>query len=341
MVVMMAFSLVACSDEEKPLMNIRLSKYVKISDCSNIVVDVPLASLEEYEYEIATEEYFRNVCEKVGIKGEKVKDGDWVNIDYAGYKDGEQFQGGTAKDRLLEIGSDSFIDGFEDGLIGVVSGETVDLNLKFPDDYHSEDLAGAEVVFTVTVNYIVPKMTDENVKAIGSSDFTNVAELKQYVRETLDKAVEDSNRESIISAALSKLSSEAEYREIPDYFITKETEYLQAQFGALAADYGLELDNYFLMNYGMKTEDLARQYVKQRFLILAIAQEIDAVVTEEEAQAALEAQAELYGQTTEEFLASYANDMDFFTESLYAEQVYDYLYENVTVGPEPTEDASE
>lgn len=341
MVVMMAVSLVACSDEGKPLMDVKLSKYVKISDCSNIVVDIPLASLEEYEYDIATEEYFRNICETIGIKGEEVQAGDWVNIDYAGYKDGEQFQGGTASDKFLEIGSGDYIDGFEDGLIGLVSGETIDLNLKFPDDYHSADLAGAEVVFTVTVNYIVPEMADANVKAIGSSDFTNVAELKQYVRETLDQAVADSNRESIISAALSKMSREAEYQEIPDYFIAKEKEYLQAQFGADAADYGLELDNYFLMMYGMKTDDLARQYVKQRFLILAIAQEIDAVVTEEDAQAALETQAELYGMTTEELLASYANDMDFFRESLYAEQVYDYLYENVTVGPEPTEDVSE
>ena len=128
-------------------MDVKLSKYVKISDCSNIVVDVPLASLEEYEYEIATEEYFRNVCEKVGIKGEEVKDGDWVNIDYAGYKDGEQFQGGTAQFQSLTLGSNMFIPGFEAQLVGANVGENVDVNVTFPTEYHAAELAGKDKVY--------------------------------------------------------------------------------------------------------------------------------------------------------------------------------------------------
>ena len=86
-----------------------------------------------------------------------VEDGDCVDIDYEGKKDGVAFDGGTAEGHVLEIGSDSFIDGFEDGLIGAKVGETRDLNLTFPENYQSAELAGAKVVFTVTVNKIVDK----------------------------------------------------------------------------------------------------------------------------------------------------------------------------------------
>ncbi|MBQ9632971.1 MAG: FKBP-type peptidyl-prolyl cis-trans isomerase [Lachnospiraceae bacterium] len=89
-------------------------------------------------------------------EGREVKDGDTVNIDYTGYKDGEPFDGGSTNGAGadLTIGSHSYIDGFESGLIGKKVGETVDLNLTFPEDYGVEDLAGADVVFTVTINGI-------------------------------------------------------------------------------------------------------------------------------------------------------------------------------------------
>ncbi len=80
-----------------------------------------------------------------------VEDGDFVNIDYEGVKDGVAFNGGTAQDSVLEIGSNSFIDGFEDGLIGVKVGEKVDLNLTFPENYQNQELAGQAVVFHVTI----------------------------------------------------------------------------------------------------------------------------------------------------------------------------------------------
>ena len=89
-------------------------------------------------------------------EGREVKDGDTVNIDYTGYKDGEAFAGGSTNGAGadLEIGSHSYIDGFESGLIGKKVGETVDLNLTFPEDYGAEELAGADVVFNVTINGI-------------------------------------------------------------------------------------------------------------------------------------------------------------------------------------------
>lgn len=118
-----------------------------------------------------------------------VEDGDAVNIDYEGLKDGVAFSGGTATDTVLEIGSNTFIDGFEEGLIGAKVGDKVTLNLTFPESYQNTDLAGQAVVFNVTINKIVEKqditydnMTDEYVayvNAKASLGYDTVDEMKQ------------------------------------------------------------------------------------------------------------------------------------------------------------------
>ena len=333
-VMMLAFSLVACSDEEKLMSEIKMSKYVKIPDISNLTVDVTLASLEEYEYDVASEELFRSVCEPVGITNRPVQKGDWVNLDYAGFKGEEQFQGGTAKDQLLEIGSGSFIDGFEDGLIGAEPGKEVELNLKFPDNYMSTELAGAEVVFKVTVNYIVPELTDENVAKLESGLYSNLSEFKAYVRQTLDDAVLQSNKETVANAAMTKINAEAVYKEIPEFMLTRQEENLIAKYTPIAEDYGIAIEYYFQYVQGTPLEDMTKQYVKERILLMALAQEIGVSLSEEEYTSGMEELAKSYGVSVEDLLASNNNDEEYFREYFYAQKVYDYLYENVTIAPE-------
>ncbi len=340
LIAMMAISMVACSDEGKSMAEIKMSKYVKIADFDNLTVDVQLASLEEYEYDDATEELFRNMCEPVGIKGQAVKNGDWVNIDYEGYKGEEQFAGGTASDQLLEIGSNSFIDGFEEGLVGVNAGEKVDLNLTFPENYFNAELAGAEVVFKVTVNYIVPELTDENVAGLDSGLYSNVEEMKAYVRQTLDDAVLANNKETVANAAMSKIHKEAVYKEIPEFMLTQQRANLETKYAPMAADYGIELEQYFKYVQGVELDELAQQYVKERILLMAIAQEIGVKVSEEEYNTGMQELADSYGVSVEELLESNNNDVEYFKEYFYAQKVYDYLYENVTIGPDETEETS-
>lgn len=121
------------------------------------------------------------------IKDRAVKDGDIVNIDYEGTKDGVAFDGGTAEGYELTIGSGTFIDGFEDGLIGVEIGETTKLNLTFPEEYSNEDLAGQDVVFEVTVNSIrvenTPELTDDFVAE--NTEYKTVEEYKEGIKADL------------------------------------------------------------------------------------------------------------------------------------------------------------
>ncbi len=176
--LMLAVSLLFCSCGRKDMgrlnYNYDMSKIVEL-DSYAIEVD---SSSESYK------EYFGEKMEELltGVITEgKVEEGDIANIDYVGKKDGEAFAGGTAKGYDLTIGSGQFIPGFEDGLIGVEIGTTVDLNLTFPEDYkNSTSLAGAEVVFTVTVNSCkrtFDELTDENAKLLGYESAAEVETL--------------------------------------------------------------------------------------------------------------------------------------------------------------------
>lgn len=160
--------------------------------------------LTKTEYEI-TEQDLQNKIDAIldaassteQIKKGKVKNGDTLNINYTGKINGEAFDGGTAQGQSLTIGSGRFIPGFEEKLIGVKIGDTVDLDLKFPDDYNNEELKGKECVFTVTVNYkegkkIVPEWNDNFVQ--GRSEFDTTKEYEQSLKEELE-----SERQSTIN----------------------------------------------------------------------------------------------------------------------------------------------
>lgn len=157
--------------------NIDLSKYIRLGEYKGISID---KSLDEFK--TAYENILSSDADKIGtvekvLEG-TVKEGDTVNIDYEGKKDGVAFSGGTAQGKDLTIGSGQFIPGFESGLIGVKVGDTVDLNLTFPSDYHSAELAGAAVVFTVKVNYIKGTGVASIEKSYGELGFGSFEEYK-------------------------------------------------------------------------------------------------------------------------------------------------------------------
>ena len=141
---------------------------VKLGEYKGIAVTVTEASVTDEEVENQIQQVLNSKAEYREVD-RAAQTGDQVNIDYKGLLDGEAFEGGTAEGYDLTLGSGSFIDGFEDGLVGAVKGDQKDLNLTFPDPYpNNPDLAGKEVVFEVTVNAVkersIPELTDEFVK---------------------------------------------------------------------------------------------------------------------------------------------------------------------------------
>ena len=235
------------------------------------------------------------------ITDRAVKDGDTVNIDFEGKIDGETFDGGTASGASLTIGSGTFIDGFEDGLIGVKPGDKTTLKLKFPDEYKTNtDLAGKDVTFDVTVNYIkgddiVPELDDDFVKGLNIDGVSNVKEYRAYVKSQLQANKESEAEKSKQSELLQQAVDNAEIKEIPEELVTQYATQYTDYYKQYASYFGLELSD-FLTQYMNQTEEefnqSAQDYGKERagymLVVSAIAKaekvDVDALYDEKVAQ---------------------------------------------------------
>ena len=235
------------------------------------------------------------------ITDRAVEDGDTVNIDFEGKIDGKTFDGGTASGASLTIGSGTFIDGFEDGLIGVKPGDKTTLKLKFPDEYKTNtDLAGKDVTFDVTVNYIkgddiVPELDDDFVKGLNIDDVSNVKEYRAYVKSQLQTNKESEAEKSKQSELLQQAVDNAEIKEIPEELVTQYATQYTDYYKQYASYFGLELSD-FLTQYMNQTEEefnqSAEDYGKERagymLVVSAIAKaekvDVDALYDEKVAQ---------------------------------------------------------
>ena len=165
-----------------------VSKYVTIGQYKGLSLDKTVEAVTDDMVDGRIKEELQNKAEEV-TEG-SVQNGDVVTINYVGTKDGVAFDGGTATDAQLTLGSGQFIDGFEDGVVGHNIGDTFDLDLTFPENYGNEDLAGQAVVFTVTLKGIsqtdVPELTDEFVQSVSDTSKT-VEEYKKEIKKSLKK----------------------------------------------------------------------------------------------------------------------------------------------------------
>ncbi|MBQ9550777.1 MAG: trigger factor [Lachnospiraceae bacterium] len=235
------------------------------------------------------------------------QEGDTVNIDYEGKKDGVPFSGGTAKGHDLELGSHSFIDGFEDGLVGAKVGETRDLNLTFPEEYHDEALAGQDVVFTVTVNSISANIIPELTDALAKELDPDVSSVKEY-REKLKKTLQESKNEAAKAQAYGELltavqdkSDIASGDRLPAWLLDQIKADQKENFEASLEMYGIDLDTY-LKQQGMTEEDFdetldayARSIAAQELVVQALANAENIKVTDEDLKAQYEEDAVSYG----------------------------------------------
>ena len=280
----------------------------------------------------------------------KVEEGDTVNIDYVGKIDGEEFAGGSGSYDLL-IGSGAFIEGFEDGLIGAKKGETLDLNLKFPDDYPSEDVAGKDVVFTVTVNKISEyALSDDFVKSLNlTNDFgqavTDVDTFREYIRSNMIEENEGTYTWLIKHEIDNNLLETVTFKQdIPASML--ESYYFQYQnylSNAASSNY-MDLATFMQKQYGATADnydtmirDFAKQGAQLGLIYQAIADERELNPTEEEIRTAI---AEYVKTDT---TGATADDLDryiqeYIRDELLSSRVRNWLYEHCEVSePEKSE----
>lgn len=253
---------------ENKIRSYDVEKYVTLGDYEGMEVEVA------GDFEVSDEDVVDYINSMLSYRPgyedtdkQTVETGDCVNIDYEGKKDGVAFDGGTAQGYVLEIGSNSFIDGFEDGLIGVNVGETVDLNLTFPEDYQSEDLAGADVVFTVTVNKIVKKvditydqLTDEYVSSNFS--YQTIDELYNDTKSYMEDDCEQNRVVAERSAVLDKLIEGSKVA-IPDGLLDMKVDQYIQQFTKQNCKDGEALSDYVSANYNMSEADFNASITKE------------------------------------------------------------------------------
>jgi len=264
---------------------------VTLGEYKGIVVDIPAVSVEQSSVDLMVANAYNSAvtAENGGITNRAVADGDTANIDYVGKKDGVAFEGGTAEGYNLAIGSGRFIDGFEEGLVGVMPGQTVDLNLTFPENYGNEELNGAAVVFTVTVNYILPTeedWQDSVVSSLGIEGVNTIQELRDYAYNyAYESAMEDYNI-TIQNSVLRDVLDSCTFTNIPRQYIENYTSVANNMIEQNAAAYGMDAESfcntYYSMTLAEFVENYSQETAKQEIVLNEIAKNENLTVTDEE-----------------------------------------------------------
>lgn len=324
-----------------PLKQAQVEDYVTLGDYSDlsVTVNAPEAN-DENSYDLLNSIYVLYVgAENGGVLDRAVENGDTVVIDFEGKMDGEAFAGGTATGYDLTIGSGSFIAGFEDGLIGVMPGETVDLNLSFPDPYPpNPDFSGQPVVFTVTVQFIRPErvelqdMQDEVAAEVAMNEIVGagidtVEELLAYVEEYLEEQYQSAFQQSVVMLVLER----CEFKELPESMTAY---YRQVYMNYFEMIFGGDPTMYFYMYYGLDYQEFidqsAKETVQQNLAFQAIADRENLNVDDEELREKLLEYAKEAGfETVEEYYGD--ADLEEYRDSMMNQKVLDFLMERAVI----------
>ena len=318
-----------------------LSDYVQLGEYKGIEVTAQDTTVTDEDVETELQSQVENatpIYEEI-TEG-TVADGDVVNIDYEGTLDGVAFDGGTDTDFNLTIGSGQFIDGFEDGLIGKNIGDTVELNLTFPEDYTvNSDLAGQAVVFTVTINYVqgaeIPQeLNDEFVQRVTDGTYTTVDDYRAYVRSDLETTKAQEAEDTMVNDAWTQIMENATYPNEATDLVNYIHDNEMYNFEASLSMYGMDKDSYLEM-MGVTEEELeadlmdySRNAAQSQLLIRAIveAEGMDEM-SDEEYQSRCETLAEELGLTADTMTGNYPEQM--IRDAIYQDMVQEFLLQNI------------
>ena len=310
---------------------VKLGKY-KGLDVKKDKVSVSKKEIKE-QIDSMREQYKENV-----VKEGKVAKGDIAVIDFEGFKDGVAFDGGKGENYSLEIGSNTFIPGFEDQLIGMKAGEEKEINVTFPDDYQAEDLKGQPVIFKVKVNEVkevkLPELDKEFFEDLGYEDIDTVEALEGQVKENIKVRKESEAENKYIDDLLAKIAEDTEV-EIPEVMVHDEAHRMVHQFAEHISMQGISIDQFYQMT-GSNEADLMEKYkdealkrVKTRLILDEIIKCENIKVSDEEVEKRIEELAKQYNMTKEEVKKDYGNDMEYVRYDLQIRKVFDLIKELV------------
>lgn len=288
---------------------------------------------EEIEDEI---ERLRNQYAEIELKEGKIEKGDTAVIDFEGFKDGKAFEGGKGENYPLEIGSNTFIPGFEDALIGLKSGDEKDIELKFPEDYPSEELKGQEVVFKVTIHEVktrkLPEINEDLFDDLGLEDVHSKEDLEKHVEKEIKERKEKAAENKLIDELLEKVAKETEI-DLPDELVHDEVHRMLHTYDDRLHMQGLSLDQY--LEFTKKTmedmenelKDEAAKNITYRYMIEEISNKESITATDEEVEEEIDRLAKLYQMTKEELISAFG-DKEMIKYDLRMRRTIEFLKEN-------------
>ena len=308
---------------------------VQLGDYKGLEIEKQNSELTEEDLQESIDHSLGHLADMVVKEDGAVEENDTVNIDFDGYVDGEQFEGGQAEGYDLEVGSGSFIPGFEDQLVGMKTGEEKDVVVTFPEEYHAEELAGKEATFKTKVNEIkykeVPELDDEIANELDS-DANSVDEYKENLRKRLSeqKAEEAENveKEEAINKATDNVTID-----IPQAMIDTELDRMVQEFGQRIQQQGLDLQTYFQISGQDESQlreqmkDDAEQRVKTNLTLSAIADEENIEVTDEDIDKELEKMSSQFNISVEDIKQTLGNT-DIIKNDVRIQKVIDLLRDN-------------
>ncbi len=278
------------SQSREPQYDYDLTPYVKLGQYKDLDVEFVDEKVIDTELQQNIDDMLidNKYCTEKKSDKKTVENGDWVNIDYEGTMAGEKFDGGTARGAELHIGSGSFIEGFESGLVGKAVGSTVTLDLKFPENYSvNPDLSGKPVTFKVKINHIVEKipneLTNDLVKEITSGTYTEINQFKGFVAERLQNEKINKNKNAVLDKAIENATIIA----YPEDEVKSYVELAEKTVREQAEDQSMDLEEYIesqgktMEAFEAELKDTAEQAIKTELVVFAIAKAENIVIDDE------------------------------------------------------------
>lgn len=318
------------------VINVQVKPEVKLGEYKGLEVKEVSAEVTEEDVEAEINKMQEQNARMVTVEDRPVSDKDSILLNFCGSVDGVEFEGGKAENYSLVVGSNTFIPGFEEQLIGMNAGDSKDVVVTFPEDYHSEDLKGKEAVFAVEINEIketqLPKIDDEFVK--DTTEFETLEELKNDIRakaaENKKKSAEDAMKNEVVE----KLAENIEV-EIPEVMVKNEVDNMLKDFENNLRYQGMDLNTYYQYT-GTSKEILEDQMKEDAEKRVRISLAVDAVsksegveATEEDMEAEYKKMADIYKLEVEKIKEIFQNSQDEAIKStIVARKTVDLLLEN-------------
>ncbi|GIP39165.1 trigger factor [Paenibacillus sp. J31TS4] len=310
---------------------------VELGEYKGLEVTERSSEVSEEEINNELEQLRKRHAELTVVEDGAAEEGDITVIDFEGFLDGEAFEGGKAENYSLELGSNSFIPGFESQVVGMKKDEEKDLDITFPEDYHSEELKGKQVVFKVKVHEIkrknLPELDDEFAKDV--SEFETLDEYKEDLKKNLQERKEQNNRVELENELVDKAAANATV-EVPDVLVENEISTMMKDFENRLRMQGLTIDMYFQFS-GQDEAALKEQMrgdaekrVRNNLVLEAIASAENLSASDEDVDAEIEKMAKLYQREADELksILEENGNLDNMKKDLGVRKAIDLLIEN-------------